>query len=159
MSVQDIRTRVGVLKGGVNEGKQSPLTLVMPVKSPNHLAAASQLIAKAMPGFCEAAEAIGTIHFARFLALGTSALAIVSEYDGSFEQHTLDLSTHLGPLFDEILQNVVHPPRTPVERNRPAFEDWVSARNIQPWWFYTAYPNLSVQDIRSQAGKAGQAGK
>lgn len=158
LSVQDIRTRAGVIKGAVNEGGQSPLTLVLPVKSPNHLAAASALVAKSMPKFTEAADAIGTIHFARFLGLGTTALAFVSEYDGTFEKHAQDLAMHLGPLFDEILQNVVNPPPAPVQKSMPAFAHWLSTRNVKPWWFYTAYPTLSVQDVRSGAANAGQAG-
>jgi hypothetical protein len=158
LSVQDIRARAGVVQGGVNKGLQSPLTLVLPVKSPTHLAAAGRLITQSMPKFSEAADAIGTLHFARFLPMGTSALAYVSEFDGTFEKHIEDLSTQMGPLFDELLDNVVDAPPTPVQKNSQAFAEWISARNIKPWWFYSAYPTLSVQDIRSGAAKASQAG-
>jgi hypothetical protein len=154
LSVQDIRTRAGVVKGAVNEGVQSPITLVLPAKSPTHLAAASQLITQSWPKFEEAADAMGTVHFARFLQLGTSALAYVSEFDGTFENHMQDLSTRLGPLFDGILDNIVDRPPTPVQKNSQAFAQWISARNVKPWWFYTAYPTLSVQAIRGKAKAA-----
>jgi len=160
LSVQDIRTRAGVLHGAVNKGlEQSPLTLIMPAKSPTHLAAVSDLITRSLPRFYEAADTIGTVHFARFLPLGTKALAYVSEYDGSFDKHIQDLSTHLGPLFDEMFENLVDPPPAPVQKNTSAFSDWISAHNAKLWWFYSAYPSLSVQDIRAGAAKASQAGR
>ena len=153
LSVQDIRTRHGVTTGA-GEGIQSPLTLVLTAKSPTHLAAASQRIAQSLPKIYEAADTIGSLHFARFVPMGTTALTFISEYDGDLEKHIQDFTTHLGPLFDEILENVVDPPPTPVQKNAPAFAAWVKAHNIKTWAFYTAYPTLSVQDIRGSATKA-----
>lgn len=154
LSVQDIRSRASIVQGGLNEGLQSPLTLVMPAKSPNHLAAASQIITQSLPRFYEAADAIGTIHFARFVPMGTTSLAFISEFDGDFEKHIQACATHLGPLFDQILENLVDAPPAPVQDNAQAFAKWISTRNIKPWLFYTAYPTLSVQDIRAQVAKA-----
>jgi hypothetical protein len=125
----------------------------MPVKSPNHLAAATQLITRSWTKFCEAADTMGTIHYARFVPFGTSALGFISTHDGRFDQHVQDLSTNLGPLFDELLENVVDPPPTPVQNNSAAFAKWIGRHNIKPWWFYSAYPALSVQDIRSKFAK------
>lgn len=154
LSVQDIRSRAGIVQGGFNKGLlQSPLTLVMPVKSPNHLAAASQVITQSLPTFYDAADAIGTIHFARFVPMGTTALAFISEFDGDFEKHIQDCAAHLGPLFDRILENLVDAPATPVQNNTQEFAKWISRRNIKPWLFYAAYPTLSVQDIRAQVAK------
>jgi len=154
LTVQDIRSRAGVVKGAVNQGVQSPITLVLPAKSPEHLAAATQLVTQSWPRFEEAADAMGTMHFARFLPLGTSALAYFSKYDGTLENHIQDLSTRFGPFFDGILDNLVDPPPTPVQKNPKDFAKWISARNVKPWWFYTAYPKLSVQDIRAKAKAA-----
>src|SRR5262249_11454967 len=157
-SVQDIRARAGVVQGAVNTGMiQSPLTVVMPVKSPTHLAAVSQLVAHSLPKFYEAADAIGTVHFARFVPLGTTALAYVSEYDGDFNKHIQDLSTRLGPLFDEMLENMLDPPPTPVQTHTEAFGHWIMSHSKKPFQFYSAYPNLSVQDIRAGVAKATQA--
>ena len=154
LSVQDIRTAAGIVKGGVNTGKASPLTVVLTAKSPNHLAAASQSVTQAWPKFCEAADSIGTLHSARFVPLGTTTLAYVSEYNGTLENHVQDLSSRMGPLFDQILDNVVDSPPAPVQQNVPAFTKWISAHNIKPWWFFTAYPTLSVQDVRALEAKA-----
>lgn len=155
LSVQDIRTRARITRGAVNKGLvQSPITLILPAKSPTQLVAASQLVTQSWSKFSDAADAIGTIHFARFAPLGTTALAYISEFDGTFEKHVQDLSTHLGPLFDGILANLVDPPPTPVQKNAQAFAAWISKVNLKPWWFYSAYPSLTVQDIRGKAKAA-----
>jgi hypothetical protein len=156
LSVQDIRSGAGVLRGGVNKdaGVASPITLVVPAKSPNHLAAANQLVTQLWPKFCEAADAIGTVHFARFVPLGTKALAYVSEFDGTFEQHAQDLAEHLGSFFDEVCTNLLDPPSAPVAQNTSEFAKWLSTHNIKPWWFYSAYPALSVKDVRALVAKA-----
>ena len=86
--------------------------------------------------------------------MGTTVLTFISEYDGDLEKHIQEFTAHLGPLFDEILENVVDPPPTPVQKNAPAFAQWVKAHNTKTWGFYTAYPTLSVQDIRGGATKA-----
>jgi hypothetical protein len=102
----------------------------------------------------EAADSIGTLHFARFVPMGTTALTFIGEYDGDLEQHVRDLATHLGPQFNEIFENIIDAPPTPVEKNIPAFAQWVKVHNIKTWAFYTASPTLSVQDIRGGATKA-----
>ena len=154
LSVQDIRTRAGIVKGAVNEGIQSPLTLVLPMKSPSHLMSLSQFLTQSLPKLYQAADAMATVHFARFIPLGTTALAYVSEYDGDFGKHMQDLTMHLGTIFNEAFQYVNDPPPTPVQKNIQAFSDWVSHHNLKPWAFYTGYPTLSVQDIRTKAAKA-----
>ena len=155
LSVQDIRSRAGITRGAVNKGLvQSPLTLILPAKSPTQLAAASQLATQSWSKFSDAADVIGTIHFARFVPLGTTALAYITEFDGTLEKHIQDLSTNMGPLFDGILANVVDPPPTPVQNNSKAFAAWVSKHNVKSWWFYSAYPSLTVQDIRGKTKAA-----
>jgi hypothetical protein len=150
LSVQDIRAAARIVRGGVNEGVASPLSVVIPAKSPNHLSDLNQLIARSWPQFTEAADAIGTLHFARFVPLDNASLVYVSEYDGAFDKHVQDLSMRLGPMFDEMFEKVADPPPTPVQNNARAFGEWISARNLKPWLFYSAYPTLTVQDIRSK---------
>jgi hypothetical protein len=145
-SAQEIRTRAGVSQGSMKPN-QSPLTLVLPTRSPQHLAAASQLITSALPQFYAAADAIGTIHFARFVPMGEAAMVLIAEYDGECNKLIHDLATRLGPLLDQLLENVIDPPKTPVQKNTSAFASWVTAHNINPWLFYSAYPTLSVQDV------------
>lgn len=153
LSVQDIRTRAGVSQGSMKPN-QSPLALVLPTKSPQHLAAASQLITNALPQFYGAADAMGTLHFARFVPMGTTALVLIAEYDGTFNKLIQDLATRIGPTLDQLFENVVDPPKTSVQKDTPAFASWDTAHNIKPWTFYAAYPTLSVQDVLRKAKAA-----
>ena len=38
--------------------------------------------------------------------MGTMALTFISECDGDFDKHIQDFTTHLGPLFDQILRTL-----------------------------------------------------
>lgn len=154
LSVQDVRAKVGGKGANGKEVEQSPLTLPFIAKSPNHLAAMIQVVSESVPAFYQAADAIGTVHFARFLPLGTKGLVLVAEHDGSPEKLVQDLSARLGPVFDQVLENVVDAPPTPVQNNVPAFVKWANDHNLKPWVFYSAFPTLSVQDIRAKAIKA-----
>lgn len=151
LSVKEIRARRGVDFGGVNLYDQSPLTLVVPVKSPTHFAALSQSLTQFLPELYPALDTIGTVYFFRFVPLGTHALALVGEHDGELAKLAEDFLTHLGPMFDEIFQNAVGTPPTPVRENRRAFTDWVIGHNLKTWGLYSAYP-LTVQNIRVLAG-------
>ena len=94
---------------------------------------------------------IGTLHFARFVVLGETTLAFVSEYDGDLRDYIMDFTRHLGPVFDAVFARVVDPPPTPVAKNADALLEWVKAHNLEPLAFYSAYPSLRVQDINAQA--------
>jgi hypothetical protein len=153
LTVQDIRTRAGVKQGSMHPN-QSPLTLVLPTKSPQHLAAASQLITSALPQFYGALDTMSTVHFARFVPMGTTALVFIAEYDGEYNKLIQDLTTRLGGTLDQLLENVVDPPKASVQKDTPAFASWVNAHNIKPWTFYSAYPTLTVQDVIGKAKAA-----
>ena len=150
LTVQDIRARFRVAAGAYSKQIQSPLCLRLRAKSPGHQKTLSELIARSASRFHAAADTIGTVHFARFLPHGTD-LILIGEHDGDVQKLAVDFSAHLGPLFDEMFENVVDPPRTPVQKNAPAFTDWFSAQNMRTLRFYSAYPTLSVRDIRAGA--------
>lgn len=152
LPVKEIRTRMGVDLGGVDWWGQSPLTLVLPVKSPTHFATLSQLLTQFLPELYAALDTIGTVYFFRFVPLGTHALALVGEHDGQLAKLAEDFSMHLGPMFDEIFQNAIGVPPTPVRENRRAFTDWVIGHNLKTWGLYSAYPSLTLQSIRALVG-------
>ena len=51
--------------------------------------------------------------------------------------------------FDSIFPHVEGAPPTPVAKNAQAFYQWGLDYNYPPIGFYSAYPGLSVQDIRA----------
>jgi hypothetical protein len=152
LSVQDIRSRARITQGAMGEGRvQSSITVVFPAKSSDHLKSLSQLVTRSLPQFYAAGEALGTLHFARFLPLGESTMMLIAEHDGSVEALAQGLSKHLGPTFDAMFEHVVNPPATSVQQHTPAFVDWISAHRVKPFNPYSAYPTLTVQDIRNGA--------
>jgi hypothetical protein len=112
-----------------------------------------------------ALTSIGTVHFARFLLLDRSTanlqpggaagdqlvLAVITEYDGSFQAYIGDFVAQIGQVFDALLQFVVGGQAlTPVANNVAAFSAFVAANDAsqhQPnEGLYSAYPQ-TVQQI------------
>jgi hypothetical protein len=140
--------------GSPDSDVQHPFFLVFPIKSSADLQALALTLPPLLPKMFEAADTIGTLHFARFVVLNETTLAFVSEYDGDLRDYLMDFTKHLGPVFDAIFARVVNPPATPVAKNAEALIEWVTAHNVDPLAFYCAYPSLRVQDIKALAGAA-----
>jgi len=106
---------------------QSHITVILPVKSAVDFKAVEQILQSAGPQTISAADAMGTVHFARFIRLTDSTLAFISEFDGSFVDYAQGFLKHLGPLFDQLLPHIADPPPTPVASNADAFISWVES--------------------------------
>jgi len=100
-----------------------------------------------------AADAIGTLHYCRFVELD-GTVYLLAEFDGRFDDVLDDLAHHLGPVLDPLLAHVSDPPPTPVATNTKAFVAWATAHSISPFGDYVAYEGATVQEIRSKATKA-----
>ena len=89
------------------------------------------------------------MHFARFVFLeNNTKLAVITTYDGSFEDYINEFIDEIGDVFNALLAHMIGAPALPVQRNRAAFLDYVRAndlRGIEP--FYSAYPQATVLDI------------
>ena len=149
LNVKEIKARIDTRGGGADAWEQSHLTLLLPVKSPNHFVALRQLLTQFLPQLHAALDTIGTVHFFRFVPFGTHAVALVAEHDDSQEKLAQDFSTHLGSVFNEIFENVMDGPPTPVQENMRAFTHWIVSHNLEGWTLYSAYPTLDVKKIRS----------
>jgi len=90
-----------------------------------------------------------TVHFARFVFLeNNSKLAVITTYDGSFEDYINEFVDALGDVFNALLSHIDGAPPLPVQKNRQAFLDYVRAndlRSVGP--LYSAYPQATVLDI------------
>ena len=144
----------------------SPLTLVMPLEENVDLTKLAEALANAADTIDAVLTSIGTVHFARFVLFDVSTpdlrpgskagpfkLAVITEYDGSFDSYVQDFVNQIGGVFDELLsftadgQSLV-----PVSRNVSAFTAYVAKNDlsqhmppgIQP--LYCAY-DASVQTI------------
>ena len=135
---------------------QSPLTLVMPVRPDARAALRAEVEQlQALPRdrnpVITALDAIGTVHFARFVFLEDDArLAVITTYDGDFERYIMDFVDHIGPVFDMLLRHMVDPPPLPVQQHPEEFLAYVRRHDlgcVGP--FYSAYPTRPVIDIRA----------
>jgi hypothetical protein len=99
-----------------------------------------------------ALDRIATVHFARFVFLGKTKLAVITTYDGSFEDYLNDFINVIGKIFDALLQHMADAPPLPVENNRQAFMEYVRANDLRCLGtFYSAYPKLGVKTILANA--------
>ncbi len=134
---------------------QSPLTLVMSIKSPEDFAQLTALLQKVQSAppdknpIWVALTKLKTVHFARFVFLGNNTqLAVITTYDGSFEKYINDFIDEIGDVFNMLLMHMSDAPPLPVQKNRDAFLAYVKKndlRCIEP--FYSAYPEAPVITI------------
>ncbi len=83
----------------------------------------------------------------------TRKLAVITTYDGSFEDYINDFIDEIGDVFNALLAHMADAPPLPVQKNRKEFFDYVRAndlRAIEP--FYSAYPKATVLDIKAALG-------
>jgi hypothetical protein len=136
---------------------QSPLTLIMTIKSPTDHEQLSALLHKLQSAPPEqnpifvALNKLKTVHFARFVFLANNTqLAVITTYDGSFEHYINDFIDEIGDVFNALLMHMSDAPPLPVQKNREAFLAYVKQndlRGLEP--FYSAYPSATVLDVLS----------
>ena len=137
---------------------QSHITISFPIKSPADAKAVAEELPPLMPDFAKAQDAVGSVHYSRFLPLDDETLLFLADIDGEPEKLSGDLAKSAGPVFDAIFKHVVDPPPTPVASNSDAFIKWVKQHSTDPLIAYSAFENASVQNIKSTAGAAGFKG-
>ena len=97
-----------------------------------------------------ASDAVGTLHFGAFVPFENNHLGFFTIYDGDFKKYIQDFADQLGSLlFDPVFEHILGAPPTPVAKNAPAFLQWGLENNYPAIGFYSAYPGLSVLDIRA----------
>jgi len=136
---------------------QNPLTLIMTIRSPEDFQALNARIQKIQSAPPEknpiwiALDKLKMVHFARFVFLeNNTKLAIITTYDGSFEDYLNEFIDEIGDVFNALLQHMDGAPPLPVQQNRSAFRDYIKVHDlgsIQP--FYSAYPMATVLDIQA----------
>jgi hypothetical protein len=137
---------------------QNHFTLSFPLKSPADAKELAEQLPPLMPELFQAEDTIGTIHYSRFTVLSERTLLFLGDFDGEFSALMGDLGKHAGPLFDAIFEHVVDPPATPVADNANAFVEWTAEHLASPVNLYTAYPGVTVKEIKALASAADVTG-
>jgi hypothetical protein len=131
-----------------------PLTLVMTIKSEKDFRALKSRIealqnqpADRNP-IAVALARLGMVHFARFVFLSERQLAVITTYDGAFEDYIDAFVNAIGPVFDQLLAHIADAPPLPVSDHRKEFMEFVKKHDLPTMApFYSAYPQLRVLDI------------
>jgi hypothetical protein len=137
---------------------QNHFTLSFPLKSPAAAKSVAEQLPPLMPPFFTAADKIGTIHYSRFTVLSDKTLLFLGDFDGEFVQLMTALAREAGPVFDLIFQHVENPPPTPVADHEQPFVEWAVEHLLQAVNLYTAYPGVTVKEIKAMAAAAGIEG-
>src|SRR5580692_9031431 len=101
-------------------GIQSHLTIAFPMKSAEDAKAIAGELSPLMADFAKAQDAIGSVHYSRFLAWGDKSLLFLADIDGDAEKLYGDFAESAGTVFDAIFKHVGDPPPTPVASNSDA---------------------------------------
>jgi hypothetical protein len=137
---------------------QNHLTLAFPLKSPTDAKTLAEILPPMMPELFKAEDTIGTVHYSRFTVLSDKTFLFLADFDGEFGQLMLDLAGHAGPVFDTILAHVDNPPPTPVADHAEAFVEWAADHLLHPLNVYSAYPRVTVKEIKALGAAAGVEG-
>ena len=147
-SVEDIKAcaRAAGFEGNT---LQSPLLIYMSIKSLVHAFAMNLVKARVGKKGHKGLEAVGTVHFADWVPFENNHLGFFTIFDGDFAKYVQDFADETSFVFDAVFHHVDGAPPTPVAKNPQAFYQWALEANHPPIGFYSAYPGLSVQDIRA----------
>ena len=97
----------------------------------------------------KASDAIGTLHVAHFVPFEHNHIGFFTVFDGDMEKYFQDFADKAAYVFDALFPHVIGAPPTPVGKNAHAFYQWGLDNNYPAIGFYSAYPGLSVQDVRA----------
>ena len=106
------------------------------------------------PGFL---GSLGTIHFARWVMVpGTDDLLFLSNYGGSWESYLEDFITKAHTGLTGIWSNTIGFPRTSNlllegATDGERFKRWARRQQIPTAFWYSAYPDLTTANIRTNA--------
>ena len=148
-SVQEIKAcaRAAGLTGKTS---QSPLLTYMAFKS-RLQAFALKLVGGALlhDKGAQGLDTVGTVHFSDWVPFENNHMAFFTIFDGDFKKYIQDFSEKTAVVFDAVFPHVVGAPPTSVAKHAQEFYQWALENNHPPIGFYSAYPGLSVQDIKA----------
>jgi hypothetical protein len=137
---------------------QNHFTLRFPLKAPADAKALAGQLPPLMPAMFKAQDAIGTVHYSRFTVLSDKSLLFLGDFDGDFAALMGELAKRAGAVFDAIFAHVVEPPPTPIADHADAFVEWAAEHLLTAVNLYSAYPGVTVQEVKALAAAAEVSG-
>ena len=137
---------------------QNHFTLAFPLKTPEGAKALAGQLPPLILGLFSVLDTMGTIYSSRFTILDEKTLIFIGDFDGEFGQLIAELGKHSGPVFDAIFLHVENPPSTPVADHVDAFTEWTAEHLLHADTLFSAYPDVTVKEIKALASAAGVTG-
>jgi hypothetical protein len=137
---------------------QNHFTLRFPLKTPADAEVLAEQLPPLMPGLFQVLDTIGRIYSSRFTILDEKTLLFLGDFDGEFGDLMADLAKIAGPVFDAIFLHVEDPPPTPVVNNADTFVEWTAEHLLNAAIVFSAYPDVTVKEIKALATAAGVTG-
>jgi hypothetical protein len=137
---------------------QNHFTISFPLKSATDAKDLADQLPPLMPALFQAQNAIGTIHSSRFTILDEKTLLFLGDFDGEFGELMIALAKGGGPVFDAIFPHVQNPPPTPVANDADTFIEWTANHLLQAATLFSAYPDVTVKEIKALATAADVVG-
>ena len=97
----------------------------------------------------KASDAIGTLHVAHWVAFENNHLGFFTVFDGDMEKYFQDFADHRRLCFRCALSTRRWRAANARRKKRPRVLQWGVQNNYPAIGFYSAYPGLSVQDVRA----------
>ena len=149
-SVHDIKEAARAA-GVTGKTSQAPLLTYMAFES-RVQGFVLKLIGKVLVGkekASQASDAIGTLHFSHWVPFENNYIGFFTIYDGPWDQYMLDFATKTAFVWDALFPHIKGAPPPPVGKDVQAFSRFLAENNYPAIGFYSAYPGLSVQDVRA----------
>ena len=136
---------------------QTPLNLVMPIKpgaAPLLRALLTGVGARPDKPVEQALRRLGNVHHAQFVFLeNDTRLAVLTWYDGPFDDYILSFVEHIGGIFNAILPYIEGADGLmPVELHRDRFLAFIAKYDYQCVHAFSAYPDVRLYDIKDALG-------
>jgi len=148
---------------------QTPLNLFLPVRRGDEGALENLLMLTRLrePNPIDVAlRRLGNVHFAQFVMIPIAppagvpdgpppqSLAVLTPYDGEFDDYIVSFVEAIGDIFDAILMHVDGGEAiVPVRNHRDAFIEFIRMHDIQSGGgIFSAYPGRRTFDIRDALG-------
>jgi hypothetical protein len=137
---------------------QNHFTIRFSLKAPANSTALAGELPPLMPALFSALDDIGVVHASRFTILDEKTLLFLADFDGEFGDLMAKLGKASGPVFDAIFSHVENPPPSPVADNVEAFVEWTAGHLLHAATLFSAYPDVTAQQIKAMVSAAGVAG-
>jgi cytochrome P450 len=128
---------------------QHPLNVIMKIRQPTseHAEKLKLTIRYGAPAIEQLLIRSKIVHFARFVFLNNDTeLALLTSYDGRFEDYIRYFALAAGPMFDLIFEHIEEPPPMPVREHPTKFVEHIRRFDVAPAqnYFFSAYPTRKV---------------